>query len=250
MSKNILIEGCVTSVTSAIEAQKGGALRVELCDNIYDGGTTPSYGAVHEARKNLDIALNIMIRPRGGDFCYSDLEFDIMKTDVEMAKELAADGIVFGILNTDGTIDMERSREIIEIAKPLSVTFHRAFDRAINPLDALEDLILLGVKRILTSGQRPSAMEGRELLTELVKRAGDRIIIMPAVDIDETNIRQLIDETGATEYHVFVNKKVPSRMTFRNEKVYMGTDPHLPEYEISITNWEQIRQICQKAQNK
>jgi len=249
MSKPILIEGCVTSVASALEAQKGGAARVELCDNLTEGGTTPSYGAIQEARQLLDIELNIMIRPRGGDFCYTDLEFKIMKTDVEIAKELAVDGIVFGILTPDAVIDVERSREIIELAKPLNITFHRAFDRSADPFRSLETLISLGVHRVLTSGQRPSAMEGINLLAELVKTAGNRIIIMPGVGIDETNIRELITHTEAREYHVLAEKQFDSPMKVRNEKVFMGYNADFPEYKINITDWEKIRAIYLASQS-
>lgn len=248
MKRDILIEACVNSVESAFEAQKGGAGRVELCDNLYEGGTTPSYGAIKAAREHLDIDLNVIIRPRGGDFHYSGVEFDIMEKDVKIAKELGADGIVFGILNTDATVDVRRSGEIVKMAAPLSVTFHRAFDMTVDPFRALETLNELGIHRILTSGQRASAIDGIELITELVKAAGDEIIIMPGVDIDENNIRRLIDETGAAEYHVLAQKKVESPMTFRNEKAFMGSNPDLPEYETFLTDWERIRAICEKSE--
>ncbi|MCP5102964.1 MAG: copper homeostasis protein CutC [bacterium] len=241
--KNILIEACVESTASAIEAQKGGAGRVELCDNLYEGGTTPSVGSIKAALKYLDIGTSVMIRPRGGDFYYSDLEFEIMEQDIDVAKELGVYGIVFGILNTDGTVDMERSRAVVERAKPLSVTFHRAFDMTVDPFRALEDLKQLGVNRVLTSGQRASAIEGIELLKELVKAAGEDIIIMPGVDIDETNIQRLINETGAKEFHVLARKKVESAMTFRNYKAFMGSNPDLPEYETFLTDYKKISAI-------
>lgn len=247
MKQDIMIEACVNSVESAIEAQKGGAGRVELCDNLYEGGTTPCYGAIEAALKFLDIRVNVMIRPRGGDFCYSDIEFEIMKKDVEIATGLGADGIVFGILNPDGTVDVDRCEEIAELAAPMSITFHRAFDMTADPFRALETLKDLGIHRVLTSGQRASAVEGAALIAELVKAAGDAIIIMPGVGIDEMNIRQLIDETGAKEFHVLAQKKVESPMIFRNEKAFMGTNPDLPEYETLLTDWERIREICKQA---
>lgn len=247
MKRDILIEACVNSVASAIEAQKGGAGRVELCDNLYEGGTTPGYGAIKAAREHLHIGLNVIIRPRGGDFYYSDLEFEIIKEEVKIAKALGADGIVFGILNTDATVDVPRSREIVEMAKPMSITFHRAFDMTADPFRALETLKGLGIHRILTSGQRASAMEGIELIAELVKAAGDDIVIMPGVDIDANNISRLIAGTGAKEYHVLAQKKVESPMTFRNEKAFMGSNPDLPEYETFLTDWEQIRAISEKS---
>jgi copper homeostasis protein len=243
--KYILIEACVNSVESAVEAQKGGALRVELCDNMYEGGTTPSSGAILTARKLLEIDLFTMIRPRGGDFCYSDTEYEIMKHDVSIAKELGVDGIVFGILSPDGSVDMERCHRIVKMAGSLNVTFHRAFDMTADPFRALEDLIQLGVHRILTSGQHASAAEGAGLIKELIGKAGDRIIIMPGVDVNESNVRQLITNTGAREFHVYLQKKVDSPMTFRNLKAFMGSNPELPEYETFLTDRERIRAVTE-----
>lgn len=247
MAEEILIEACVNSVESAIEAQKGGARRVELCDNLYEGGTTPSAGVVRCARQHLDIDLNVIIRARGGDFLYSDIEFEIMKYDVSIVKRLGADGIVIGILNTDGTIDIDRTQELVDLAWPMNVTFHRAFDMTADPFQAMETLIKLGIDRILTSGQRPSALAGIELISQLVQNAKDRIIIMPGVDIDETNIRELITKTGATEYHVLAQKRIESPMIFRNHKVFMGSNPDLPEYETFLTDSERISAICREA---
>jgi copper homeostasis protein len=247
MAEDILIEACVNSVESALEAQKGGADRVELCDNLYEGGTTPSGGVVRCARQHLDIDLNVIIRVRGGDFCYSDIEFEIMKYDVSIAKRLGADGIVIGILNTDGTINVDRTQDLVDLAWPMNVTFHRAFDMTADPFEALETLVKLGIDRVLTSGQRPSAMAGIDLITQLVAKAKDRIIIMPGVDIDETNIQELITKTGAYEYHVLAQKTMESPMTFRNDKVFMGSNPDLPEYETFLTDWERIEAICKKA---
>src|SRR5687768_8698169 len=141
MTKDITIEVCIDSVQSAIEAQQGGANRVELCDNLFEGGTTPSAGAIAIARKNITIGLHVMIRPRGGDFYYSDIEFDCMKKDIQIAKELGADGVVFGLLTKDGRIDVARSKELTDLALPLQVTFHRAFDMTVDPVQALEDII-------------------------------------------------------------------------------------------------------------
>ena len=242
--KDYLIEACVNSVESALEAQKGGALRVELCDNLLEGGTTPSPGSMRLAREKLDIGLNVIIRPRGGDFCYSDLEYDIMVQDIKAAKEARVDGIVIGILAIDGTVDLERSRYLIELARPMSVTFHRAFDMTADPFMALADLKQMGVDRILTSGQRPSAMEGRFLLEELVRAAGSDIIIMPGVGVDASNVRQLADETGAREFHVLAETAVQSPMQYKNPHVFMGMDPGLPEYSRPVTDWQQIEAIC------
>ncbi|MCC7306747.1 MAG: copper homeostasis protein CutC, partial [Acidobacteria bacterium] len=164
-----LLEVCVDSVESAFAAEKGGADRVELCDNLVEGGTTPSAGSIEAARERLSIKLHVIVRPRGGDFLYSDIELDVMKRDILTAKDLGADGVVIGVLNADGTIDREHTRELVEIARPMSVTFHRAFDMTREPFEAMETLIDLGIDRILTSGQEPGAEKGVELIRELVE---------------------------------------------------------------------------------
>ncbi len=243
----MLIEACVDSVSSAIEAQRGGAGRVELCANLYEGGTTPSLGAIQAARRHLEIRLHVIIRPRGGDFLYSDVELDIMRSDVLRAGEAGADGVVFGILRPDGTIDLEHTGQLVELAGPMSTTFHRAFDMTADPYAALENLVELGVDRVLTSGQRPSAMEGADLLARLVKRAGDRLVVMPGVGIDAANIAELIQRTGALEYHVLARKRVSSLMAYRNPAVFMGTDPDSSEYVTSLTDVEGLRAICAAA---
>ena len=241
------IEACVNSVESAIEAEAGGAYRVELCDNLFDGGTTPSIGAIEAARKELGIKVNVIIRPRGGDFLYSDLELDIMKTDVVAARTAGADGVVFGILKADGAVNMEQSQQLVELAGPMSTTFHRAFDMCADPFAGLEDLIALGIDRVLTSGQRPSAMEGAALTAKLVDAARGRMIVMPGVGIDETNITELIRLTGACEFHVLAERPVESEMVFQNPHVFMGTDPEQPEFERPVCDSEAIRAIVDAA---
>jgi len=218
------IEVCCFSVESAIIAEKTGADRIELCDNYYEGGTTPSYASIKLAIKELNIPVNIIVRPRGGDFLYSDIEYKLIKEDVLIAKKLNANGIVIGFLNTDGSIDIERTKEIIEIAKPMEVTFHRAFDRCKNPLDALEQLIELGVDRILTSGQKKTAIEGIDLLSELVKKANNRIIIMPGSGINDKNISKLITKTKAIEYHSSAKMFKLSKMDYINSSFYNDSE--------------------------
>ena len=186
----MIIEACVNSAISAIEAQKGGADRVELCENLHDGGTTPSAGTIKFARKNLHIGLFVMIRPRGGDFLYSEDEFEIMKEDIKVARELGADGVVFGILKPDGTIDLERMKTLVDLARPMGITCHRAFDMTADPFQAMEDLITLGIDRILTSGQQKTASEGASLILELIQRSNGRIIIMPGSGVKEDNIEE------------------------------------------------------------
>ena len=171
---NYKLEICVDSVESAINAQKGGATRVELCDNLPEGGTTPSYGTILNARQNLDILLHVIIRPRGGDFLYTTREYEIMLRDIEMCGEIGADGIVIGLLNADGTIDVERTQQLVKAADTMAVTFHRAFDMCSDPLKGLEDIILTGATRILTSGQKDTVPLGSELISTLVKQAGER----------------------------------------------------------------------------
>ena len=172
------LEICVDSLESAIVAQTAGADRVELCNNLIEGGTTPGYGTIISVRNNLTIGMNVIIRPRGSDFLYTDPEFDIMRRDIEACGEAGADGIVIGILRNDGNIDIERTSRLIEFARPMEVTFHRAFDMCLDPVKGLEDIILTGAERVLTSGQMNSAFEGADIIRNLVKQADNRIIIM------------------------------------------------------------------------
>ena len=196
-----VLEACVDSVESAAAAEAGGASRIELCDNLNEGGTTPSAAAIAACRNQLRIPLHVMIRPRGGDFCYSDVEFETMKRDIAAARQLGADGIVIGMLQSDATIDIERTRALIALARPLSVTFHRAFDVTRDPFAALESLIGLGVDRILTSGQAASVMEGLDLIAALAARANGRIVIMACGGIDERNAAHVVTQAGVRELH-------------------------------------------------
>lgn len=217
-------EICANSVASCIAAQKGGAHRVELCAGIPEGGTTPSYGMIRTARESISIALNVIIRPRGGDFLYSESELREMVYDIEKAKELGADGLVFGCLRPDGNVDMEAMKMLMKAAGDTPVTFHRAFDHCCDPIKALEDIISLGCTRILTSGCRPTALEGAETLAELVRRAADRIIIMPGCGIRENNIAETARLSGAREFHFSARESVESGMIFRNPEVAMGSE--------------------------
>jgi copper homeostasis protein len=235
----MIIEACVNSSVSAIEAQKGGADRVELCENLHDGGTTPSAGSIRHARKNLHIGLFVMIRPRGGDFCYSNDEFEIMQHDIRVAKELGADGVVFGILLPDGTMDMERMRLLVGLARPMGISCHRAFDMTADPFKSMEDLISLGIDRILTSGQQPTAPEGAMLIRDLIIKSAGRIIIMPGSGVKEHNVAALIRTSGATELHIHPEKQEASRMQFKQASVYMGK-PGRSEFEHTITDREGI----------
>ena len=206
------IEGCVI-------AQNAGANRIELCDNPHEGGTTPSYGFIKAAREQLQIDLYPMIRPRGGDFIYSDDEFDIMKTDINICKDLGCDGIVTGALINNGKVDKKRCSSLVRYAYPLGVTFHRAFDRTVDPFEALEDIIEIGCERILTSGQRPTATEGISLIRELIETAGERIIIMPGSGVKAENIIELAERMNAVEFHTAARKIVPSQMDYKKQEM-------------------------------
>ncbi len=240
---NYLVEICANSAASALEAQRGGAGRVELCAGIPEGGTTPSYGEIEMARQRIDILLNVIIRPRSGDFLYSEDELQIMKRDIQIARELGADGVVFGCLTADGLIDLEACRELVAAAEGLSLTFHRAFDVCREPLVALEQIIELGFDRILTSGCEPSAPMGKELLRELVQRAGDRIIIMPGCGVNASNVEQLKSYTGAREFHLSARHRVESKMEYRNQRVSMGGEVKIEEFSNEITSAQIVAQV-------
>ena len=217
-------EICANSVESCIAAQEGGADRVELCAGIPEGGTTPSYGMIKTARENITIGLNVIIRPRGGDFLYSELEITEMLQDITAAKALGADGLVFGCLTPDGDVDMEAMRRLMDVAGNTPVTFHRAFDHTRDPYKALEDIISLGCSRILTSGCMPTAIEGTATLAELVRKAEERIIIMPGCGIRECNIAETARLSGAREFHFSAREPKQSLMSFRNPSVTMGSE--------------------------
>jgi copper homeostasis protein len=237
------LEICVDNVESAIDAQNAGANRVELCNNLSEGGTTPGIGTIISARKNLDIALHVIIRPRGGDFLYSDLEYDIMRREIESCGESGVDGIVLGLLDSGGGIDIERTARLIEIAHPMKATFHRAFDMCNDPFIGLEDVISTGADRLLTSGQKNKAEDGVGIINKLIKHAGNRIIIMPGSGINESNIAAIAGVTGAEEFHLTARKVIDSGMTFRNHSVSMGGYPGIPEFSRQIADPDMIKRI-------
>ena len=210
------LEAIGFNIESCTIDQLAGAHRIELCDNPGEGGTTPSYGFIKAARKNLQIDLFPIIRPRGGDVLYSDDEFEVMKADVKICKELECDAVVIGMLYSDGTVDKKRCSQLVELAYPLGVTFHRAFDRVADPLKALEDIIDVGCERILTSGLQPNALDGAEMIASLIKQANERIIIMPGSGVRSDNIIELAKKTGATEFHSSARMYINSNMTYTN----------------------------------
>jgi copper homeostasis protein len=242
--ERIQMEVCANSVTSAIEAEIGGAVRVELCDNLPEGGTTPSYAQIKLAKERLKIKVYPIIRPRGGDFLYTDLEFDLMKADIEVCKQLNCDGVVFGILNEDGSVDTLRCGELMELAKPMKVTFHRAFDSSNDLNKSLEDVIQLGCERILTSGGASSAYEGIEKIAELIALAGERISIMPGAGVNAKNISAIIKRSGAREFHASAKKEVGSSMKLEN-KVAMGNFDSAFNYE--LTDHNTVRELINEA---
>lgn len=238
-----LIEICLESVESVIAAEKGGADRVELCSDLFEGGLTPTIGTVKTALKKSNIKINVMIRPRGGDFCYSDEEFEVMLEDVRALKDTGINGIVFGILTPEGDVDIVRSKELIELARPLPVTFHRAFDMTRDPYKSLEDLINLGVDRVLTSGQEATVPEGADLLEELVKIAGDRIIVMPGCGITERNFPKLQEKIKAKEYHIYLPKEISSKMVYHPGHIYMGGLLRQSEFTITHTSSQRVNDV-------
>lgn len=247
---NYIIENCANSALSCKYAQEGGADRVELCAGIPEGGTTPSYGEIKVAREILTkTKLNVIIRPRGGDFLYNDTEIEIMANDITMAKSLGVDGVVFGCLDKYGEIDMKAMKYLMDKSKGLSVTFHRAFDMCKSPFDSLEKIIELGCNRILTSGQQSNAEKGIDLIKQLVSKAGDRIIIMPGCGIKENNIHKIAVETGAKEFHTSARETVESEMIFRNQNVSMGGTVHIDEYKKEVTSINRLQEIESQIKN-
>ncbi len=244
MEMRYVLEACVDSVQSAIEAEKGGAQRVELCANLIIGGTSPGASLFRQVRKNTDLQIRVLLRPRFGDFCYDEYEFEMMKEDVAMYRDLGVDGIVTGILKTDGTLDIKRMKELIEIAGDTDVALHRAFDVCRNPQEVLEQAVSLGIKTILTSGQKNSAWEGRDLIKELVTQSAGRIEILAGAGISPEVIEKLIPYTGTASYHMSGKEILDSRMKFRKEGVSMGL-PGFSEYEIWQTKVESIRRAVE-----
>ena len=238
-----MLEICCYSVQSAIIAEQAGANRIELCAGVYEGGTTPSLATIQMVKDQLDIPVHVIIRPRGADFCYSDIEFECIKKDILACKEQGVEGVVSGILLPNGNIDVTRTRELVELTKPMSFTFHRAFDMVENHVDALDALIELGVDRILTSGGMQTAAEGIELLKELVDKAEDRIIIMPGSGVNEENIAKLKEVTGANEFHCSAKKLVKSKMEYQNPNINMGGEGSIPEFEYYEADSEKIKRI-------
>jgi copper homeostasis protein len=238
------LEICVFSVESAVSAQKAGANRVELCSGFTEGGLTPSAGAIRMVRKLPGIECYVMIRPRGGDFCYSDTEFEQMHNDIEHAKSCGADGVVLGALQPNGHINIIRTRELVQHAAPLKVTFHRAFDLAVDPFRALDDIVVCGCRRILTSGQKATALEGFETIRELVVHAAGRIDIMAGSGVEPGNAGKFI-EAGVQALHFSAKKIKPGRMVYRNMAVPLMQAGAMSDYDLVAVDEEKIRKMAE-----
>ncbi len=241
--QGILVEVCVDSVASALAAERGGAARVELCSSLIEGGVTPSAGLIEMTRTAVSMPLHVMIRPRGGDFCYEAEEFEIMKSDISAAKRMGANGVVFGILDLNGNVDVARTLQLADLARPLAVTFHRAFDMTADLFRALDDVCAAGIDRILTSGGEPTSLLGQETIARLVGKAEDRIVVMPGSGIRPENARSLVERTGVKEVHVGLRSVVPSPMLHRNPRVSMGAAEGR-EYQRHAVLEEQVRKLC------
>lgn len=241
----MIIEVCAFSLAASLVAQEAGAGRIELCGGFSEGGTTPSAGLIQLVRQQLHIPIYVMIRPRGGDFLYDSTELAVMQADIDLAKQLRADGIVLGLLNADGTVDETNTAALVERAKPLGVTFHRAFDMTRDPAEALEAVIRTGAERILTSGQQPTAMAGLSLLAELVAQANGRIEIMAGAGVNAHNAEQL-RAVGVDALHLSGKRIEESPMLFRQPAVSMASAA-LGEYERVEADVTAIRAVIERV---
>ena len=238
----VLLEICLNSVESAVAAEQGGADRVELCAGLPEGGTTPSAGMIAAVRKKVKIGLQVMIRPRGGDFCYSADEFSIMQRHILIAKQLGANGVVFGILNIDGSVDKARMQQLVELARPLKVTCHRAFDMTCDFERALDDLAEIKIDRVLTSGGKKSAVDAMSTLKQLVQHAQARISVMACGELSIANVKAVISYTNVREVHAGLGAAVISPMKFRNQKITMGSLLE-SEYQYMVVTESSVREL-------
>jgi copper homeostasis protein len=237
----LILEVCIDSVKSALAAQEGGAERVELCADLEHGGTTPSIDMIRSVRESVSLNVHVMIRPRAGDFCYSEAEFEAMKRDVQEAKKLAINGLVFGILTRDRTIDTSRTKLLLEMARPLPVTFHRAFDETVDLFVALSELTQLGIDRVLTSGGKPSVDAGLETLADLVRKAGSSIKVLAGGGITLENIADVVERTNVDEVHALTSVSTTLLPTPSDSKV-----PHSPRRIIDASKVRKMVDILQR----
>lgn len=244
---SVLVEACVDSVESAVAAEAGGAGRVELCDDLVEGGTTPSAGMIEVCCERVGIPVFVMIRPRGGDFLYTDAEFEVMRRDTARAARLGASGVVFGLLRTDGAVDVERTRRLVEEARPLPVTFHRAIDVSRDIDEALGALIDLGVDRVLTSGAAATADVGIDVIDRMVRSAAGRIVVLPGGGLKEDNVGRVVARTGVREVHVRATTLRPSAMTHRNAALDFGGHTAVSDALLEATDTARIERIVRLA---
>jgi len=238
------LEVCIDSVESAIAAERGGAKRVELCCDLLEGGITPGAGLIASVRSHISIDLFVMIRPRGGDFFYTDLEYGVMREEIARARHLGVDGFVLGLLDQQGRVDVARTRRLVELAQPLPITFHRAVDMSPDLLASLEDIVATGASRILTSGGAPSALLGAAEIARMVQAARGRMAIMPGGGITPENLAAIADATGATEFHSSARTAFPSPVQFRKPGMAMGEIRHR-EYRRFTVREETVRALLQ-----
>ena len=246
-SRPILIEACVDSVDAAIAAERAGAHRIELCADLAEGGTTPSAGTIQLACERLAIPVFVMVRPRGGDFLYSSAEIETMLRDLELMRVLGAHGIVIGALARDGTVDVVATRALVEAARPLPVTFHRAFDLTRDLEEALDALIDCGVDRVLTSGGAPRAADGIEMLGALAARAGGRITVMAGGGIDARAATLILGRTEIRELHVGGSRRIESGMAFRRPEISFARAPLPDEYTLAVPDDARLRAVVEAA---
>ena len=249
MSHTVLLEVCVDSIESALAAERGGAHRIELCSSLMEGGVTPSAGLISNIRRKLSIDVHVMIRPRGGDFSYSAEEFETMEQDVLTAKRLGANAVVFGILTNDGDVDVSRTRHLVQTARPLKTTFHRAFDMSRDLSKSLADVIEAGADRVLTSGGEQSVEDGIPRIAKLVQAAGQRVAVMVGSGITESNVHRIIRETGVREIHASLRASVPSPMRYRNDKISMGSVKGR-EYDRVLVSEDSVRRLLESANDR
>lgn len=241
------IEIVVYNIESALKAQEGGADRIELCDNQGEGGTTPSFGVIENVRQHVSLDVYVMVRPRGGDFCYSSYEFWSMKRDITQCQKLSVDGVVFGILTPEGRIDKKRCGELIARARPLKVTCHRAFDMTRDPFEALEDCIELGFDRILTAGQQAQALKGAALIGDLVKRANGRISIMAGSGVNENTVVPIVKKSGVQDIHFSATAFRDSPMSYKNPNIVgMGSEEG-SEFKLRTVDPERVKKMRELA---
>ena len=244
---HVLVEACVDTVASAIAAERGGARRLELCDDLVEGGTTPSVGAIAIVRGRVSIPIFVIVRPRGGDFLYDADDVAVMLRDIAAARSAGADGVVIGALTTDGRSDTELTRRLLDAARPLAVTFHRAFDVVRDQVEALDALLALGVDRVLTSGGAPTALEGMSRLRRLVEHARDGITILAGGRVDASNASRIVAETGVRELHVRGSERAPSAMRYRRADIAFGKRYEPDEYTRTVTSAELVAEIVRAA---